>query len=227
MDPTKMQLLVTDRRDLTPSIAEFVLTREGSAPLPIFPPGSHISVETPSGAMRRYSLVNDGCAPDRYVIAVKREVSSRGGSQSMHDKALVGTTLQVDEPENEFSLAEAPKYLLIAGGIGITPIFAMAKHLRATPWDVRRCGPAKCHSNRLVDAGESPVQSRSKANLAVSRAVAALRCNLPRVAAGCGEAESSTECRSHRGGESHQRKSSCQRDTHWLAVVLMRHSCRA
>ncbi len=126
-----MQLLVAHRRTLTPSITEFVLTRVGSAPLPRFSPGAHISVETPSGAMRRYSLVNNGLEPDQYIIAVKREASSRGGSQSMHDNALIGTTLQADEPDNDFSLSEASRYLLIAGGIGITPIFAMAKHLLA------------------------------------------------------------------------------------------------
>lgn len=148
-----MQLLVTDRRDLTPSITEFVLAREGSAPLPVFSPGSHISVETPSGAMRRYSLINDGRAPDRYVIAVKREAASRGGSQSMHDNAPVGATLQVDEPANEFLLSEAPKYLLIAGGIGITPIFAMAKHLRATekPFRLIYCTRAPADTAYLTE----------------------------------------------------------------------------
>ena len=131
MTPRQIQLLVTDRRTLTPSITEFVLTQAENASLPVFSPGSHVSIETPSGGMRRYSLVNDGRTPDRYLIAVKREADSRGGSQSMHDDALLGTTLLATEPENAFSLADAPKYLLIAGGIGITPIFAMTKHLLA------------------------------------------------------------------------------------------------
>ena len=153
MDPTKMQLLVTDRRALTPSITEFVLTREERAPLPKFSPGSHITVETPSGAMRRYSLVNNGLAPKQYVIAVKRETSSRGGSQSMHDNALIGTTLQASEPDNEFSLLEASNYLLIAGGIGITPIFAMAKHLLAEekPFRLIYCTRAPADTAYLDD----------------------------------------------------------------------------
>ena len=83
--------------------------------------------------MRRYSLVNDGVEPEDYVIAVKREPQSRGGSASMHDAATVGTMLNVDPPENEFELVKpASKYLLIAGGIGITPILAMARHLAAS-----------------------------------------------------------------------------------------------
>lgn len=126
-----MQLFVTSRRVLTPSTTEFVLAEKAYAALPRFTPGAHISIETPSGAMRRYSLVNDGQDPDRFVIAVKREASSRGGSQSMHDDAVIGAKLQVAAPQNEFSLSRAPKFLLIAGGIGITPIFAMAKQLLA------------------------------------------------------------------------------------------------
>ncbi|MFY0614200.1 MAG: oxidoreductase [Hyphomicrobiaceae bacterium] len=126
-----MRLIVQERRALTPSITEFVLSAEDGAALPVFEPGAHITVATPSGAMRRYSLVNDGQAPSRYVIAVKREPASRGGSASMHENASVGSVLEVSEPDNQFELAGAPNYLLIAGGIGITPILAMARRLHA------------------------------------------------------------------------------------------------
>ena len=128
-NPATLQLTVTERRFLTPSICEFVLVAESGAALPGFGPGAHITVATPSGAMRRYSLVNDGHEPNQYVIAVKRETESRGGSASMHEHALVGTTLKTSEPINQFKLKKATSYLLIAGGIGITPILAMAKHL--------------------------------------------------------------------------------------------------
>lgn len=125
----RLELVVKDRRDVAKSICEFTLTRPEGGLLPAFGPGAHVTIETPDGAMRRYSLLNDGISPDTYVVAVKREPNSRGGSASMHDQAHVGSTLNVDAPENEFELVETTKYLLIAGGIGITPILSMARRL--------------------------------------------------------------------------------------------------
>jgi len=120
---------VAARRALTGEITEFTLAPMAGGTLPPFAPGAHITVRTPSGAMRRYSLMGDGTAPDRYVIAVKREPDSRGGSASMHEAATEGHELLIEPPENDFPLSDAPDYLLIAGGIGITPIFAMAQAL--------------------------------------------------------------------------------------------------
>lgn len=130
-NPTTLRLIVQERRALTPSISEFVLAAEDGAELPGFEPGAHITVETPSRAMRRYSLVNDGEGPSQYVIAVKREPASRGGSASMHENAAAGSVLAAFEPNNQFELTDAPSYLLIAGGIGITPILPMAKRLHS------------------------------------------------------------------------------------------------
>ncbi|MHC0054689.1 PDR/VanB family oxidoreductase [Actibacterium sp. D379-3] len=121
---------VAQRRMLTPTICEFTLLPEDGGPLVGFAPGANVTVETPSGAMRRYSLVNDGRAPESYVIAVKLELRSRGGSSSMHADAEEGTVLRVSTPENSFPLKDAAEYLLIAGGIGVTPIYAMARHLK-------------------------------------------------------------------------------------------------
>jgi len=127
MDDLNMR--VSARRELTEHICEFTLEPVGDVDLPGFTPGAHLTIETPSGAMRRYSLVNDGTSPDKYVIAIKREDASRGGSMSMHDEATEGTELRVSAPENTFELTEAKEYLLIAGGIGVTPIYAMGQHL--------------------------------------------------------------------------------------------------
>jgi phthalate 4,5-dioxygenase reductase subunit len=115
-----IRMRVGARRALTPQITEFTLVPMEEGALPGFTPGAHVTVETPSGAMRRYSLVNDGTAPDHYKIAVKREPASRGGSASMHDEAVEGFELNVEAPENDFPMADAPRYLLIAGGIGVT-----------------------------------------------------------------------------------------------------------
>lgn len=120
---------VVGKRDLTQHIAEFTLEPIEGGTLPTFTPGAHITVRTPSGAMRRYSLVSDGEETAQYRIAVKREVASRGGSASMHDEAAIGAELEIEPPENTFPLSEANEYLLIAGGIGVTPIYSMAREL--------------------------------------------------------------------------------------------------
>jgi len=127
--PELREMVVARKRALTPQIAEFTLAAPSGALLEPFTPGAHVTLRTPSGAMRRYSLVNDGAAPESYVIAVKREAQGRGGSASMHDDLAEGDRIEVGLPENDFALVDAPEYLLIAGGIGITPILGMARQL--------------------------------------------------------------------------------------------------
>ncbi len=124
-----MELKVADKRELADGIWLFELVDPAGADLPAFEAGGHVPVETPSGAMRHYSLSNDPAERHRYQIAVKLEPESRGGSRSMVENVAVGDLLKVDAPGNDFPLGEAPDYLLIAGGIGITPILAMARKL--------------------------------------------------------------------------------------------------
>lgn len=126
-----MQLTVTARRALTADVEEFTLAMADGSVLPAVDAGAHISIETPSGAKRRYSIVHPGQDLRAYTIAIKREAQSRGGSASMHDDAQVGQVLNVDAPDNEFPLGRQGPVLLIAGGIGVTPIYAMAQTLAA------------------------------------------------------------------------------------------------
>jgi phthalate 4,5-dioxygenase reductase subunit len=131
-EKTFIRTRVARKRALTPQIAEFTLEPVDAGVLPAFTAGAHITVRTPAGPMRRYSLTSaDDERPSCYVIAVKREPESRGGSVSMHDDVTEGMELEIEAPENDFPLKSAPKYLLIAGGIGVTPIFAMARKLAA------------------------------------------------------------------------------------------------
>lgn len=152
-----LTMKVAERRQLTEHICEFTLEPVNGQELPPFTPGAHITVETPSGAMRRYSLVNDGTAPDVYKIALKREVNGRGGSMSMHDDAVVGTELRVEVPENTFELTDAKEYLLIAGGIGVTPIYAMSQHLlrEDKPFRVIYCTRTEEDTAFLADMKEA------------------------------------------------------------------------
>jgi len=97
---------------------------------PAFTSGSHIDVELPSGLVRSYSLVNPSSERDRYRIAVKKEVSGRGGSIEMHEGIEVGDYLSISVPKNDFVLYEdVEKFVLISGGIGITPLISMAHRL--------------------------------------------------------------------------------------------------
>lgn len=132
---------ITERQKLTPEVCEFTLEPIDGGELPGFSAGAHISVQTPSGAVRRYSLVNNGDRPHTYKIAIKREPLSRGGSISMHEAKVPGTELTISAPENSFGLGDAPEFLLIAGGIGITPIYAMANELerQSKPFRIVYC----------------------------------------------------------------------------------------
>ena len=104
---------------------------EGLALAP-FTAGAHVCVTSPNGSVRKYSLCNDPAERDRYQIAVKRDPAGRGGSVDLVDGTRVGDLVPVSEPRNAFELDEqAPGYLLLAGGIGITPLLAMVKRLQA------------------------------------------------------------------------------------------------
>lgn len=116
-------------RDLTPLIREYVLAPVGGLTLPAAEPGAHIGVLSPSGAWRQYSLVDPAKAPATYRIAIKREAEGRGGSASIHEGWAAGQQITIQSPHNDFPLLQAPKYLLIAGGIGVTPIYSMAQAL--------------------------------------------------------------------------------------------------
>ncbi|WP_028222845.1 PDR/VanB family oxidoreductase [Paraburkholderia oxyphila] len=109
--------------------------------LPPFGAGAHIDVHLPNGIVRQYSLTNP---QERhcYVIGVNRDAASRGGSVHMHDALALGSRLTISTPRNHFPLDEAAGHsVLVAGGIGITPLLAMARRLTAVGrrWDLYYC----------------------------------------------------------------------------------------
>ena len=104
--------------------------------LPAFSAGSHVDVQLPNGITRQYSLCNDPQETHRYQIGVLRDPSSRGGSLAVHEQVKEGDVLTISVPRNHFGLAhEAKQHLLLAGGIGITPILCMAERLANTGAD--------------------------------------------------------------------------------------------
>lgn len=105
-------------------------------PLPSFAPGSHVDLYFRDGRIRQYSLCGDPRDRTRYVFAVQREMEGRGGSKAIFERVHVGRILAISEPRNNFPLhEEAQRHLLLAGGIGITPMMAMIYHLQATKGD--------------------------------------------------------------------------------------------
>lgn len=105
--------------------------RPDGVPLPATEPGAHIDVNLPNGMMRQYSLVTADGDPCAYVVGIKRDRASRGGSIFIHDHLRVGQIVAIGGPRNNFPLKEdAAHTVLVAGGIGITPIWCMAQRLK-------------------------------------------------------------------------------------------------
>ena len=99
--------------------------------LPTFQPGAHIDVHLPNGLIRQYSITNGPGESDSYVIGVKLERDSKGGSLCMHETLREGDVLAISEPRNNFPLRrDAEKTIFVAGGIGVTPLIAMAQALK-------------------------------------------------------------------------------------------------
>jgi ferredoxin-NADP reductase len=101
----------------------------------VFPPfsaGSHIDLHLPNGLMRSYSLCNPATDSGHYVVGVQFDRASRGGSRYVHEQLRVGQVIEISAPRNNFGLHEdAGKTVLVAGGIGITPLWCMVQHLVA------------------------------------------------------------------------------------------------
>lgn len=109
-------------------VKAYTLAPASAQPFPAFTPGAHIDVYLDDGIVRQYSLCEafDG---QHYRIAVKREAAGRGGSRSLHAHWHVGRRVRIGRPRNLFALGVHEAVVLVAGGIGITPLLAMAEAL--------------------------------------------------------------------------------------------------
>jgi len=129
-----MQLRVESIQAEAAGIRSFTLAHPDGKRLPPFQAGAHVAVTIELDGLpaeRRYSLTSAPALSDRYEIAVQLEAASMGGSRYMHEAVEQGDLLEVSEPRNDFSLsAEASRHVLIAGGIGITPLLSMCQELR-------------------------------------------------------------------------------------------------
>lgn len=131
-----LQLRITGVRQLTPRVRAYEIATEDGRELPAFAAGAHLDlpVKLASGAFgsRRYSIASDPRRRDRYEIAVLRQDDGSGGSVAVHANLTVGSRVNCNPPGNDFALDDSRSpVVLIAGGIGITPLRAMAHSLRA------------------------------------------------------------------------------------------------
>ena len=130
--PPTMPLRVTRNDKIADGIHLLEFRDPSGNQLPQFTGGAHIAVRVPNGLLRKYSLCNDPAERDRYQIAVKREVTGRGGSINLIDDVKAGDELIVTAPVNDFGLPpRAQDFLFIAGGIGVTPMVAMIRQVMA------------------------------------------------------------------------------------------------
>ena len=127
-----IEVRLTAIRYLAQDIHLFELRRVDGATMPAAQPGAHIGLHLPNGMMRQYSLLASEEQPSTYLVGIKCDVQGRGGSRYVHEQLRVGSLLQIDPPRNNFPLEEhAPHTVLIAGGIGITPIYCMQQRLHS------------------------------------------------------------------------------------------------
>src|SRR5271169_2402209 len=110
----------------------YTFRRVKGGPLPPYKPGAHIDLHLPNGMIRQFSLCAPNTDAESYVVGIKRDAASRGGSRYIYDEMKVGAEIKISAPRNNFPLVEnAEHVVLMAGGIGITPIWCMVQELDA------------------------------------------------------------------------------------------------
>jgi len=149
---TEVDLQVAARRDVADGVVELTLAEPSGAPLPAWNAGAHIDLVLSPSLTRQYSLCGSTADESSWKVGVLRDPESRGGSAYVHEKLQEGATVRVRGPRNHFPLVASPRYVFIAGGIGITPILAMieAAEARGADWHLLYGGRSRA-SMAFVD----------------------------------------------------------------------------
>ncbi|MFJ1702740.1 PDR/VanB family oxidoreductase [Kitasatospora sp. NPDC088346] len=142
-----LRLVVTGHRRIAEDVAELLLADPSGGPLPPWQPGARLLLTLPSGRERHYSLCGDPAERYGYRIAVRRIAGGGGGSVEVHDDLSPGTRLTTRRPRNGFAFCAEPAVLLLAGGIGITPLLPMAREAarRGLDWRLVHTGRTAAH----------------------------------------------------------------------------------
>ena len=126
---------VVAKHEAAEGVVTLSLREVGDVPLPRWEPGAHVDLVLDGAPTRQYSLCGDPADHHEYRVGILRDPEGRGSSRYVHDRLSVGDTVRVRGPRNNFSLVESPRYLFIAGGIGITPILPMIRAAEAAGAD--------------------------------------------------------------------------------------------
>lgn len=130
LESETFDVVVTDVHTEAEGVVSLSLARPEGGALAHWEPGAHVTLHLGNGMDRDYSLCGPADNADVWAVAVLLEPASRGGSEYVHEKLAAGSRLSVTGPRNGFPLTSADEHLLVAGGIGITPILAMARQLQ-------------------------------------------------------------------------------------------------
>lgn len=143
-------------------VLRVALTDPAGSDLPAWDPGAHLSLTLPNKLVRQYSLCSEPGNSREWEVAVLRDTGSRGGSAFIHASLRPGELIDVLGPRNNFRLEDAAHYLLVAGGIGITPILAMARELdsRGDSWSLVYLGRTRAGMAFLDELAEYGAHAR-------------------------------------------------------------------
>ncbi len=141
-DEVELRLDVARREVAADGVVAIELRLPTGQELPAWTPGSHIDVVLSPELTRQYSLCGDPIDSSVWRIAVLREQQGRGGSAYIHDNLHAGATVDIRGPRNHFALTSSPRYLFIAGGVGITPLMPMvaSAHAAGATWELHYGG---------------------------------------------------------------------------------------
>jgi ferredoxin-NADP reductase len=142
-----------------PAVLSFVMEPLAGEHFPPFTAGSHIDVTLQSGLTRSYSLLNDPAEADRYEIGVQLDENTRGGSKHVHQVWRPGQVIEISAPSNNFALDESAAHsVLIAGGIGLTPMLSMLARLDRTgkTWELHYACRSRDRAAFLDRVGHRP-----------------------------------------------------------------------
>lgn len=173
------RLVVARRETIADDVVRLTLTGPAGERLPAWMPGAHIDLTGPTGLTRQYSLCGDPGDVAAWQIAVLREPAGNGGSVALHDRLAAGDTVAVTGPRNHFRLIDSPRYLFIAGGIGIAPLIPMIALVEreGRPWRLAYAGrtvAAMAFADELGPYGDKVTlhPSRVRGRLDVDRLLA-------------------------------------------------------
>ena len=147
--PARLRVRVASKTMEADGICSFGLVAADGGNLPRFRAGDHIDVQLRDGLVRQYSLCNDPAETHRYLICVRLEPESRGGSRTLHDEVEAGQLLEISPPKHRFPLDPAASHsVLLAGGIGVTPLLSMAEHLagKGASFELHYCSASEART---------------------------------------------------------------------------------